>query len=90
MPVYGLAENSVALCFPPVGRGPRLDRDRARARSSASGRAEPAGRRRRRAPLRFVSVGRALPEHEVRIVDDAGQRGARAHAWAGSCSGARR
>ena len=26
MPVYGLAESSVALCFPPVGRGPRVDR----------------------------------------------------------------
>ena len=25
MPVYGLAECSVALCFPPVGRGPRID-----------------------------------------------------------------
>src|SRR5438093_2408680 len=30
MPVYGLAENSVALCVPPAGRGPRIARvDRA-------------------------------------------------------------
>ena len=25
LPVYGLAENSVAVAFPPVGRGPRVD-----------------------------------------------------------------
>ena len=25
MPVYGLAENSVAVCFPPPGRGPVVD-----------------------------------------------------------------
>jgi fatty-acyl-CoA synthase len=69
MPVYGLAECSVALCFPPVGRGPRVDRV-ARSPFQAEGRAEPA------APgdvtaLEFVSAGRELPEHEVRIVDDA-------------------
>jgi fatty-acyl-CoA synthase len=42
MPVYGLAECSVALAFPPVGRGPRVDRV-ARGRSSGEGRAEAAG-----------------------------------------------
>jgi 1-acyl-sn-glycerol-3-phosphate acyltransferase len=71
MPVYGLAENSVALCFPPVGRGPRLDRiDR--------GHFEREGRAVVAAPedegaLRLLSVGVPLPEHEVRIVDDTGE-----------------
>jgi 1-acyl-sn-glycerol-3-phosphate acyltransferase len=70
MPVYGLAENSVGLCFPPVGRGPRIDRV-ARAAFTDEHRAVPAAEA-ETAPLRFVSVGRALPEHEVRILDDAG------------------
>jgi len=70
MPVYGLAENAVALCFPPVGRGPVVRRV-ARDPFERLGRAEPA------APddsgaLRFVSVGGPVPGHEVRIVDDAG------------------
>jgi len=70
MPVYGLAENSVALCVPPVGRGPRLETVRREA-FERNGRAEAAGAA--DAPtVTFVSVGSALPEHEVRIVDDAG------------------
>ena len=69
-PVYGLAECSVALAFPPIGRGPRVDRV-AREPFQREGLARPA------APgdlgaLEFVSAGRALPEHEIRIVDDAG------------------
>ncbi len=70
MPVYGLAENSVGLCFPPVGRGPRVDRV-ARSAFAGAGSAEPAGASDSAAQC-FVSVGRALPEHEVRIVDAAG------------------
>jgi fatty-acyl-CoA synthase len=70
MPVYGLAECSVALCFPPVGRGPRVDRV-ARAPFQAQGRAEAAAAGDATA-LEFVSSGRELPEHEVRILDDAG------------------
>ena len=70
LPVYGLAENSVALCFPPVGRGPKVDRV-AREPFRSEGRAEPApdadGQ-----PLRFVSVGTALPGHEVRLLDEGG------------------
>ena len=66
-PVYGLAESSVGLCFPPVGRGPRIDRV-ARAPFESEGRAQPATGD--EPLLRFVSVGRALPEHEVRLVDD--------------------
>ena len=71
LPVYGLAENAVAVAFPPVGRGPRVDRI-ARAPFEAEGRAHPAPAGDPTA-LRFVSVGRALPEHEVKIVDDLGR-----------------
>ena len=72
MPVYGLAENSVAVCFPPPGRGPVRRRDRARrVRARAPRRCRGAGHG--SAPLRFVSVGPAVGGHEVRIVDDAGR-----------------
>ncbi|WP_102417934.1 AMP-binding protein [Mycobacterium sp. 4858] len=68
-PVYGLAESSVGLAFPPPGRGPVIDRIR-RDTFARSGRAEPArpGERDRR----FVACGRPLPGHEIRIVDAAG------------------
>lgn len=68
MPVYGLAECAVALCFPPVGRGPRVRRVD-RARFAADDRAVPAREDDAHA-LRFVSVGTALPGHEVRVVDE--------------------
>jgi 1-acyl-sn-glycerol-3-phosphate acyltransferase len=71
MPAYGLAENSVALCLPPVQRGPRIERV-ARAAFAEQGLALPASAD-ERAPLQFVSVGRALPEHAVRVVDEAGR-----------------
>ncbi|MEW6366455.1 MAG: AMP-binding protein [Acidobacteriota bacterium] len=70
LPVYGLAETSVALCFPPVNRQPLIDRVD-RGDYERDGRAEPAAANDHR-PLRFVSVGKALPDHEVRIVDEAG------------------
>ena len=70
LPAYGLAECSVALALPPVGSGARFDRV-ARRPFQDQGRAEPAEAGDPSA-LSFVSVGRALPEHEVRIVDDAG------------------
>jgi 1-acyl-sn-glycerol-3-phosphate acyltransferase len=70
-PVYGLAECAVGLAISPSNRAPRVDRiarepfERAReVRPSA-----PDDPR----PLRFVSCGRPLPRHEVRIVD-AGDR----------------
>jgi 1-acyl-sn-glycerol-3-phosphate acyltransferase len=69
-PVYGLAECSVALAFPPMRRGPRIDRV-ARGPFQQGGRAEAAAASDAGA-LEFVSAGRALPEHEIRIVDDAG------------------
>jgi 1-acyl-sn-glycerol-3-phosphate acyltransferase len=70
LPVYGLAECSVALTFPPAGRGPKLDRI-ARAPFEREGRAVPAAEDDGTA-LRFVSEGVALPGHEVNVVDDAG------------------
>ena len=63
-PVYGLAESSVGLAFPPLGRGPlidRVDRDT----FVRSGRAEPAGPG-VLDPLRFVACGQPLPGHEIR------------------------
>ncbi|OCB33290.1 acyl-phosphate glycerol 3-phosphate acyltransferase [Mycobacterium malmoense] len=68
-PVYGLAESSVGLAFPPLGRGPLIDRIR-RDAFARSGRAEPARPGER--DLRFVACGRPLPGHEIRIVDAAG------------------
>ncbi|MGH9805051.1 MAG: fatty acyl-AMP ligase [Candidatus Acidiferrales bacterium] len=68
MPVYGLAESSVALAFAPLSEPPRIDRV-ARKGFQCERRAVPAADSDAEA-LRFVSVGRALPEHEVRIVDD--------------------
>lgn len=70
-PVYGLAEASVGLTVTPPGRGPRIDqvsreaftRERV-ARPALAGEA---------GVLRFVSCGRPLPGHEIRIVDAAGR-----------------
>jgi 1-acyl-sn-glycerol-3-phosphate acyltransferase len=69
MPVYGLAECSVALCFPPVGRGPRVDVVSRKA-FEEQGRAEAAAEG--EATVSFVGAGRALPGHEVRTVDETG------------------
>ncbi len=70
-PVYGLAEASVGLLFPPLGRVAPIDRVQR----------EPFTRERRAVPaapddagaLRFVACGRPLPGHAIRIVDEAGQ-----------------
>ena len=69
-PVYGLAESSVGLAFPPLGRGPLIDRVE-RDTFVRSGRAEPAGPG-APDPLRFVACGQPLPGHEIRVVDAAG------------------
>jgi len=68
MPVYGLAECTVALTFAPVGRAPRIDSVEREAFQKAK-RAEPATTDGAE-PLRFVSVGRALPGHEVRVAGE--------------------
>ena len=69
-PVYGLAECSLGLATPALGTPPRVDRVR-RAAFQATGRATPAPDDDANA-LRFVSCGRALPDHEVAVVDATG------------------
>lgn len=81
LPVYGLAEASLAVTIPEVGRGPRvdqLDRDT----FAREGRALPAA-----APvdpaspassddantISFVSSGPPVPGHEVRIANERGE-----------------
>ena len=71
LPVYGLAECSVGLAAPPPGRGPRIDRID-RAVFQESGRAHTAAGQDESA-LEFVSCGHALPDHEIRVVDEAGR-----------------
>ncbi len=70
-PVYGLAEASLGLLFPPLGRGPRIDHI-ARDAFVREHRAHPAADDDATA-LRFVASGRPLPGHEVRIVDADGR-----------------
>jgi acyl carrier protein len=69
-PVYGLAEASVGLLFPPLGRGLVVDHID-RSVFMQQHRAQPARPRDPHA-LQFVACGRPLPGHDVRIVDDAG------------------
>jgi 1-acyl-sn-glycerol-3-phosphate acyltransferase len=69
-PVYGLAECTVGLAIPPLGRGPVVDRIR-RDALLESQRAVPAPADDASA-LRYVACGRPLPGHEMRIVDDNG------------------
>jgi len=75
-PVYGLAECSVGLAFPPPGRGPIIDQIK-RDAFVRTGRAIPAApdvQNTRDADdiLRFVACGQPLPGHQVRIVDAIG------------------
>jgi acyl carrier protein len=65
MPVYGLAENSLALTFPPVGRGFKVDKiDGAKLQSLGE-----AQKSDQPGSLEFVSLGSTLRENEIRIVD---------------------
>jgi len=70
-PVYGLAECSVGLSFPPLGRPPLIDRIQ-RATLSRQGRAVPAASD-DPAAIEFVACGRPLPGHQIRIVDATGR-----------------
>jgi 1-acyl-sn-glycerol-3-phosphate acyltransferase len=69
-PVYGLAESTVALLVPPLGRGPLVDRiDRASFMRDRKAQIAPPDDHH---PLRFVACGRPIPGHRIRIVDEAG------------------
>src|SRR5664279_553256 len=70
-PVYGLAESSVGLAFPPLGRPPVIDRVD-REKLGTHGLAEPAKPDDPR-PLEIVASGQPLPDHEVRVVDETGR-----------------
>jgi 1-acyl-sn-glycerol-3-phosphate acyltransferase len=67
-PVYGLAETSVGLTVPPLRRRPRVDTV-AREPFEQRREIQPASTDTPR-PLRFVSSGRPIPGHEIRIVDE--------------------
>jgi fatty-acyl-CoA synthase len=71
LPVYGLAEASLAVTIPPLNRGPLVDRVE-RDKFTVEGRAESA-RAGDPAAIAFVSSGKALPRHEVRLVDASGK-----------------
>ena len=66
LPVYGLAECAVGLCFSPRERGLRIDRID-RDRLAQDGIAEPSAVE----PLReVVACGLPLPGHQIRVVDE--------------------
>lgn len=70
MPVYGLAESSVGLAFPPLQRGPlidRIERD-----TFMHSQIAVAAKENDPHPLRFVSSGLPLPGHQIKVVDPAG------------------
>jgi fatty-acyl-CoA synthase len=70
LPVYGLAEASLAVTVPPLNRGPLVDRVK-RDAFTTQGYAIPA-RPEDQTAIAFVSSGVPIPRHEVRLVDDAG------------------
>ena len=75
-PVYGLAESSVGLAFPPPGRGPLIDRIE-RSALTRKGLAIPVdetkhGDRSDRDQVDIVACGQPLPGHEFRVVDELG------------------
>ncbi|MDN0077487.1 AMP-binding protein [Crenobacter sp. SG2303] len=70
-PVYGLAESSVGLAFPPIGRGPRIDRIE-KEPFATDGVAVVAATDHKNV-LQIPSCGRPLPEHEIRVVGEDGK-----------------
>ncbi len=70
LPVYGLAEASLAVTLPPLNRGPLIDRIEREA-FTAEGCALPA-RADDATAIAFVSSGKPISRHEVRIVDACG------------------
>jgi 1-acyl-sn-glycerol-3-phosphate acyltransferase len=69
-PVYGLAEATLGVSFPPPARGPRIDRVK-RDVFTRTARAVPAAEDDADA-LAFVACGYPIPGHQVRVVDARG------------------
>lgn len=70
-PVYGLAENSVGLAFPPPGRIPVIDRVERRSLAE-QGIARPAAAD-DPAAAEFAGCGQPIPGNQIRIVDETGR-----------------
>ncbi len=70
LPVYGLAEASLAVTIPPLNRGALIDRIE-RETFASEGRAVPAQANDATA-ISFVSSGKPIPRHDVRIADPSG------------------
>ena len=70
LPVYGLAEASLAVTAPRLDRGPKVDRVE-RETFATEGRAVPTDDEDENA-IAFVSSGMPVPRHEVAIVDKEG------------------
>jgi acyl-CoA synthetase (AMP-forming)/AMP-acid ligase II len=71
-PVYGLAEATLAVTFPPLGAPPAIDWvERSSAAGAGEVRALPAGDARARG---IVSVGSAVLGHQVRVTGAGGQQ----------------
>ncbi len=74
LPVYGLAENSLAVTFPSLGRIPRVDRvDREALVTSGVAEPVPETAGEDDGAQEIVSCGRPLDGVELRLVDDAGR-----------------
>ncbi len=71
LPVYGLAEASLAVTVPPLDRGPRVDRID-RETFASEGRAIPTEGD-NSTTISFVSAGKPLRRHEIRVVDAEGR-----------------
>jgi len=69
-PVYGLAENAVAVAMPSPGQGPIIDRI-SRRKLGVAGIAEPVAKG--ADAMEIVGCGSPLPDHEVRIIDEHGR-----------------
>jgi len=67
MPVYGLAECSVGLTFPPLGRGAKFD---AIDRTTFMNTGIAVTCENENNALRFVACGEPIVDHEIRVVDD--------------------
>ena len=68
-PVYGLAESTVALTFPPTTRAPRIDKIEREAFEKEN-KAVPTHSNDKKKTLEFVACGVAMNKHAIRIADD--------------------